>query len=211
MLKHYLKRVGKVTGPLSRNTSHSALEVIKKDLLGLPQFKGGEHFLIFGNDLHEHYLEDKYPRKVNAAERNKIMVMVSKLRAHPIAHQLYKESTREKKCYIKIQGVEISFILDILQPIFKRGADLKSTSCSNEKEFIEKAKEYGYFRQGETYKQAAKLKSFFFIGIQKQSPYNIYILNVDDYKEEMRYAKEELKFLLYFYKHYGKTINTESG
>lgn len=210
-LNAYLKRAGLTTGPLIRNTSHSRLEVVKKFLLCLPQFKGGESFLVFGNELHLQWLQNKGEEKLSLEENKKIKAMLQKLRANPICKMLYANSVREQKLYTTLHEVEIALILDIEQQKEKRGADLKTTTCRNLKDFVEKAIEYGYFRQGKTYKLARKLKHFYFIAIQKEPPYNIFIMDVSAYPAEEQYAEEELEFLLYFYKNYGYFITEENN
>lgn len=208
MLNVYLQRTGVTTGPLLRNTSHSALDVIKKFLLGQAQFMGGEHFLNFGSALHEAFLVDKWDGeflKLSPPDQAKVRRMVKKLRSHPIVMSLMERSTREQKKMVGMNGVQVAFILDIdQQPHHSRGGDLKTTTCRSLEHFVEKAIEYGYFRQGKTYKVGGNLKEFYFIGISKEEPHNIYILDVNKYAHEEKYAGKELEFLLYFYKNYGK-------
>ena len=93
-------------------------------------------------------------------------------------------------------------ILDAKQPELKRGFDLKSTDCNSQQAFEETVQRYGYVRQGLTYKLAAKLKFFYFVGIQKVAPFNIFIvdLNAAKFKTDLLYAEQELKFLLAFIK-----------
>jgi hypothetical protein len=203
-------RAGLVTGPRLKNTSHSALEVIKKFLLGLPQFKdmAGSHvYLNFGTALHEAFLEDKYGDAYNTLDdhdKQKIKNMTRRLNNHPVVKALMKESVREDKFIVDINGVPVAVVLDSKQPPLKRGFDLKTTSCKNQKTFVEKGNSIGYPRQGLTYVKAAKLKQFYFVAIDKEPPHNIYIYNLNDYPNELKYAEKELEFLLYFYKHYGK-------
>lgn len=206
MLTTYLQRTGATTGRLQKNTSHSSLEVIKKALLGQKQFSGGEQYLAFGNACHERFLVNSFKRKVSKEEDKDLKGMVAALVKDAIVNSLMKNSIREQKFYIHVNGVEMAMVLDIKQPHLSRGADLKTTNCKSLNEFIKKALEYGYVRQGVTYKKGAKLKSFYFIGVQKTPPYNVYLMNLADFSEEEAYAERELEFLLYFYKHYGKCV-----
>lgn len=205
MLLTHLRNNNLVTGPLARNTSHSGLSVIFNSICGFAQFSGGEQFLTFGNALHERYLIDSYVRKVTDDEGKLLLGMITALRKHIIAIALMKDSEREMKIYDRLNGVEVAMILDIKQVKKKTGADLKSSACKTYKEFLESAIKYGYFRQGKTYKLGAKLNHFYFIGVSKFPPHPVFILYVNDYPEEEQYAEQELKFLLYFYKFYGKT------
>jgi hypothetical protein len=210
-LNVYLRQRGIVTGPRakSKNTSHSALDVILKHLTNREQFKGGETFLIFGNATHTSFLLNKSEHKgLSRKEISYISAMCKKLWAHPVVRQLMDKAVCEKKKKRRLNGVLVAYILDINQKFLKRGADLKTTTCKTLEEFIEKAIAFGYFRQGETYKVAEGLKDFIFIGIQKEPPFNVYILDVSLYPQEIKYAKQELEFLLYFYQNYGNVLRS---
>lgn len=214
-LNFYFKRVGVTSGPLIRNTSASSLGVIKNFLCNKPQFKGGEDFLVFGNALHEQFLENKFDSKnslsLSDSDKGKIKKMLAKLLAHPVVKSLMANSIREDKCYSELNGVKMAFILDIKKPQILTGADLKTTNCSNFNQCLEKAITLGYFRQAVVYKKCAKLKHFYFIFIQKEEPHDIFLLDVSMYPEHEHYAERELEFLLYFYKHYGNFIEKKIG
>jgi len=206
LLSSYLKRVGFITGSLHSNTSHSRLEVIKKYLIGAKQFVGGEGFLSLGSAVHERYLEDKKAIALDGDEEKLASAMVKALQKHFIAQQLYKDSTREEKLYVELEGTLITFILDIHQKKKKVGADIKTTTCRTLEDFIKKAREYGYFRQGVTYSRAANLKAFYFIGVTKEINPKIFLLHIQMFPQDIKYAEQELKFLLYFFKNYGNII-----
>lgn len=208
-LTTYLQRAGVTSGPSFKNTSHSQLEVIKRGLLGLPQFKGGEAFLSFGSALHEQWLEAKKGHKLDKVSQLQLHSCLQALNSSQSAMWLLKDSVREEKLKTRIHGVEMAFILDIHKKKERIGADLKTTGVRNLSEFVLKAKEYGYFRQAITYIRAANLKDFYFIAVTKTASPKVFIMRVGDYPEELHYAEEELKFLLYFYGHYGK-IQTEN-
>lgn len=200
-----------MSGSSIKNTSHSSLEVVKKYLLGQPQFFGNEGYLTFGSALHEVFLQgirDNYYKQLDKTDRVTVDSMVRKLNANPIVVSLMRNSTREHKFSVKLNKVLTVCILDAKQPELKRGFDLKTTDCNSQSAFEETVQRYGYVRQGLTYKLAAKLKFFYFIGIQKVAPFNIYIVDLDaaKFKTDMLYAEQELKFLLYFYKNYGRVL-----
>lgn len=204
----YLKSEGLVTGPLAKNTSHSGLLDLRRQLLRLPkppEIKP-EH-QNFGNALHEQFLENgKKTYVVSKEEQEMIEAMIKALWAHPLVRNLMADSVREEKLYEELMGVLIAYILDINCKKRKIGADLKSTACRTKEQFIEKAIEYGYINQGFTYKEIEKLKMFFFIGVTKEKKPKVFILCLTDHKEELEYAKNEVEFLLYFYSMYGKII-----
>lgn len=208
LLPLYLKKTGLVTGPLAKNTSHSGLLDLRRQLLGLPKppETKPEH-QNFGNALHEQFLENgKKTFMVIPEEQKLIDAMIKALWAHPLVKNLMADSVREEKLYKEFQGVLLAYILDINCKKRKIGADLKSTVCRTLAQFIEKAFEYGYINQGFTYKEIEKLKMFFFIGVSKEKKPKVFILNLADHKEELEYAKNEVEFLLYFYSGYGKLI-----
>lgn len=202
-LSSLLKRLGKTTGPLlDSNTSHSGMDGIKMLLFGQTPSPFPEHFLIFGNTLHLRCL-------TKSKERGKIDVeilerMVTVWFKSTLVKKLLHRSVREKKLYVFINGVKLAIILDIEQPHTRTGADLKSTSCTTLAAFIAKAIELDYFRQGLIYKTGRRLREFYFIGVSKQYPHSIFPLRIDDFPEEMEYARQELEFLLYFFSNYGK-------
>ena len=211
MLSNILITSGLCSGPSLKNTSHSSLEVIKKYLLGYPQFHGDEKYLLFGSSLHEVFLQgirSNYYAQLNSIDRVTVDLMVRKLNNNPIVVSLMRNSTREQKFSVKLNGVLTTCILDAKQPELKRGFDLKSTDCTSQQQFEETVQRYGYVRQGLTYKLAAKLKFFYFVGIQKVAPFNIFIVDLDaaKFKTDMLYAEQELKFLLAFYKTYGRIL-----
>lgn len=211
MLNMLLKGSGHCTGPISKNTSHSGMEVLKKFLLGLPQFQGGEKFLLFGAALHEVFLQGiryKAYKLLSKEDRATVDAMVKKLNSNPIVVNLMRNSTREHRFSVKLNGVLTVCVLDAKQPELKRGFDLKTTDCNTQQQFEDTIRRYGYIRQGLTYVLAAKLKQFYFVGINKTAPYNIFIVDLNDKKfaTDLLYAKEELKFLLYLYKNYGQLL-----
>lgn len=208
-LQIYLKRAGRVTGPLGKNTSHSALEVIKKYLLGLPQFKGGESFLFFGNHLHSTFAKEDpsgYAKHLSDSDLVKLVRMQEALDTHPVVKRLKKGATQEVKRYVKLNGVVVAIILDVHQIVAKTGADLKTSDCKTVPAFIKKARKIGYFRQAKTYMLGAGLRYFFFITITKEEDPTILVIDVGQYKDDLNYAEHELDFLLYFFANYGNVL-----
>jgi hypothetical protein len=187
------------------------MEVTKKELLGYPQYVGDEEFLRFGAALHEVFLQadrNRSYKMLDADSKAKVEAMVKRLNDNPIVTSLMTNSTREHKFSIRLNKVKTVVILDAKQPMLRRGFDLKTTNATSQRDFEEKIRTLGYVRQGLTYKLAAGLKYFYFVGINKTKPYPIFIADIDSkqFKDDYRYAENELKFLLYFYRFYGKTI-----
>jgi hypothetical protein len=200
----YLKRAGLTTGPSRKKTRHSDLSVVKSFLLGKPPIGGYQAHNNFGLVVHEEFLlKKKSKRKLTEVERDNANGMLKALFAHPVVKKLMVDLICEKRRYATLNGVPIGYTPDGLHKRGKWIIDLKTTVCSNEFIFWKKAVEYGYVRQGITYCTATGVKEYYIIGIQKVYPFKVFIHRLKDYPEQVKYAEQELKFLLYFYKNYG--------
>jgi hypothetical protein len=210
-LSKYLTNIGLVTGPRKKNTSHSGLDTLRRNLLGLPLFQGGEEFLKFGVALHDVFLQDDFEvyNTLLPWQQQLVDKLVEKLRAHPVVMKLFNKSRREKKKYKKINGVLVAYILDMHQVKLSNGSDLKSTVCTTFQDCLKKAISYGYHKQRHIYKTVEKLQEFYFIFISKKFPHDIFILGDKDFKPYEEYARKEVEWLLYVYKHYGKFVTPE--
>lgn len=200
-----MKRAGLMTGSLlSRRTRHSELALVKTFLLGKVIKIGYNTAYNFGSAVHEEFLVNKKSkRKLTAEEQKDLKGMMNSLRKHPIVKKLMVNLICEKRQHTELNKIKLGFTPDGLHRLLKWIIDLKTTSCQNITVFTKKCIEYGYFRQGVTYMIATKAKEFYIIGIQKSSPYKVYIVRLQDFKNELRYAEEELAFLLYIYSNYG--------
>lgn len=199
----YLKRAGRLTGPSCLETRHSALSVLKKVLLGGVPDTGYKAYNNFGSAVHSLFLVNKKGRwKLNPIEHRTREMMVKSLKSHPIVNRLLSQChTFEKRKKTKLNGVKLGFTPDGHGNVI--GIDLKTTACTDLKDFEIKAFEYGYFRQGRTYSIPLKLKEFWIIGIGKKPPFSVFIILTNNFKDWMHYAEKELEFLLYIYKNYG--------
>lgn len=100
--------------------------------------------------------------------------------------------------------------LDINNNRKKIMIDLKTTSAATEEEFISKAIKLSYPRQGCVYEELSGHKESIFIGISKKNigteekpHYPIFLFETNNYGKEKDYAREEVEYLLNFYKTYG--------
>jgi hypothetical protein len=203
LLKHNI-----VTGPLERNTSYSRLDSLRKYLLGMEQFKGGEHFLTFGVAVHELFLEEKKEeafKGLSKDDQKRVIAMVKSLNSHPVVQSLMDKGISEEKQYGHLHGVEFAYIIDRKQLHLDRAFDLKTTTCKDQKDFEQKAIDYGYPKQGYIYKTLSNVKEFYFIGIQKYPPFKVFVVGTDSpvWQAEEKYAAKEIEFLTYFYQKYG--------
>lgn len=198
------------TGPPTEkdHISSSGLAEIKRVLISGMPFLGDEKYLIFGSEVHRRFLQNKYNKlHLTFAEEQSITGMLSSLNKHKIVKQLMKGSTYEITKIGLLEGTRFKMIGDIINKPKSFGADLKTTSARSEQQFIDLAlKKYDYLRQSWCYKTTEELEDFYFIGIQKQEPFNVYILNVKDYAKEERQSIKETRFLLEFFKHYGRPV-----
>jgi len=190
--------------------SSSGLGEIKRVLVGGAPFTGDEKYLIFGSAVHKRFLENKVSKlKLTHDEEQQISGMLTSLNKHKLVKSLMRNSTREVTEIKHLLGTNFKLIVDI--DAGDIGADLKTTSAKSEQEFIKLAlNKYSYLRQGWCYSMAKKFKEFIFIGIQKQPPYQVYILKQSDYEKEERKIVQETRFLIEFYKKYGRPLPKSS-
>lgn len=215
----YFKRAGLTTGPSSIVTRHTHLGSIKNILLGNHVKAGSatkkKSFQAFGTVMHARFLQPKLKGKelrgvnklwktLSIVDKRKIDGMMLSLKKHPVVSHLMLNTENEKTRRIIFCGVKFQFTPDAVKAK-KTGIDLKTTVCNELEKFIEKAFEYGYFRQGITYMAAHKpaLQEFIIIGICKIYPHKVFIVDILQFKDKILYCKQELNFLLYFYKNYG--------
>lgn len=188
--------------------SNSGLGEIKRVLLNGPPFLGDEIHLHFGSEVHKRFLLYKKSKfKFTAEQEADINGMIEALDKDPFVSRIVSSAVFEKEYIRKVEGVNVKVILDIKGVKKNRGigADLKTTSCSTHQAFVKSALEkYDYLRQGKLYKEAEKLDDFYFIGIQKRKPYRVFIMDVSDYAKEEAAAWEEAKFLIEFFRMFGR-------
>jgi len=203
----YLKRAGVITGPLAKATSHSAMEVTKKHLLCLPQFKGGEDYLVFGSAAHETYYKGDFDnafKRLDDEQRERIKAMLKSLDKHPVAKSLRQGAVCEQRTEVELNGVKVTVILDAEQKKLSRVSDLKTTKCKTLQQVEAKAGEYSYPRQLTTYKLGRRHRNAYNVFVCVEPPHEVFIYDLSRYPDEISYAERELEFLLYFTKHYGK-------
>lgn len=207
-----LKKARLTTGPsLRRETRHSNLSVLKAFILGeslvVTKLKKSAYNL--GTAVHEKYLKGKNRRKLTPEDRKHYKGMLAALERSPIARRLFAGTIKEKRIRSVINGVRIGGTPDARKPIGKDKNvcayvnDLKTTACTTFAAFLITSFKYGYFRQGVTYMIFTKAREYFLVGVSKIPPYRVFIFRLQDYPDLLRYAEQELKFLLYFYKRYG--------
>lgn len=202
-----MKFTNKIKGPLvlhekKARTSHSGLSEVLRIILGLPGFSGDEKFLQLGLEFHARELENKSVVKLPASDQKTVNGMLAALKKHKWYQRMKVDTKKEKELIKKIDGVKVSGWIDILKRT-QYVIDLKSTTCETYDDFLQKAVSYGYFRQGIIYALLANVEDVYFVGVQKQSPHKVFVLNIRDYPLLVAEARQEVKFLLYYFKEYG--------
>lgn len=201
-LHSYLKRAGLTTGPSSLRINNSSLSALKKWMLGQPQFNIPPRYLLFGREFHKRCLEPHKRKKILTKEEEyDLKKMVDSLCNHYLFRELAKGAKMEHLIQTEsINGVKVRGTLDINNQHLLAGGDPKTTSTRSRSAFIKSCFEYDYPRQAWFYKQLAGLDEFFFLGIQKKAPYGVFVMDMSDYKREMKEAQYEAEFLLEFYR-----------
>lgn len=185
----------------------------------MPPFLGGERYLQFGTELHLRALKRKKGKwKPQTPEEKKQMEGGLK---SLFKLKLFTESWQGAIIEKKIKRADAFGIfgmhgtLDINNKRKKRIVDLKTTSAETEEEFIKKAIQLSYPRQGEVYEELdGETEETFFIGISKKNigteekpEYPIFIFDLNNYEKEKQAARQEAEFLLTFYKENGLPID----
>lgn len=206
-LLQFLTTMQLVARPTKRATAinNSGLSQLKARLLGHADKPIDKSFFLVGSEVHKRTLERKKRHKrFIKADELKIRGMVSALLGNSIVAALLVGAIVEKKLKGVVMGVKMHGTLDINR-VHDRGliADIKTTSGKTQADCIKSCIMYGYFRQAIVYMTLAGAKDFMFIFITKSTPHKIFFVNVKDYPNEMEAAREELKFLLYFWSTYG--------
>jgi len=148
-----------------------------------------------GTEVHSRFLEKKKPiLKLSKDDAASVVSMVEALELHPVVRRLMYRAKVEHYFKQKLWGLMVSGYIDILPP--KDVADLKTTRHKNQHDFAANMD----FLQAAMYRAVTKRKDFYYIGIQKEKPFNVFIFNVHQYPERIRQADEELKYLIKYVK-----------
>jgi len=148
-----------------------------------------------GTEVHSRFLEKKKPiLKLSEEDTNSVVSMVEALELHPVVRRLMFKAKVEQYFKQKLWGLMVSGYIDILPP--KDVADLKTTRHRNQHDFAANMD----FLQAAMYRAVTKRKDFYYIGIQKEKPFNVFIFNVHQYPDRIKQADEELKYLIKYVK-----------
>lgn len=201
-LHAYLKGAGLTTGPSHLRINNSTLSRLKSWLLGHESYSIPPRYLIFGREYHKRLLEPhKRKKKLTKEEEYALCRMIESMEANSIYRQLKKGALFEHLIDTEsLCGVPVRGTLDICNHKLSAEGDPKTTSVRSRAAFIEAAMDYNYPRQRVFYQGIAKLGNSFLLGIQKKPPFQVFPVDMNDYKKEMQAAKFEMEFLLEFYR-----------
>lgn len=129
--------------------SNSYLSTLKRALLGQDQFYGSEHHLVFGTEHHRRSLEPGEPRAVLQRDEQLCSDMSLSFTSNPEVKKILKGAKTEVQYDVIYRGLHVQVRIDIDRP--RDWFDLKGTKCTDERDFIRKAREYDYFRQAALY------------------------------------------------------------
>jgi hypothetical protein len=115
--------------------------------------------------------------------------MVKNLKANPVVMRLLRGAKTEVKFKKKIKGLVLLGYIDILNEAV---ADLKTTRHTNRAKFIAEMD----FLQAAVYLRVTGKKDFYYVGISKVFPYQVFIYNVNQFPDRMVKANEQLDYLI---------------
>jgi hypothetical protein len=181
-----------------KHVSNSLLGNVNGKLLGEVGFVGGERFLAIGSEVHRRVLEPDEPPEFELTASEDVLVsdMVEELGKCQELTELLSESTNEVVRIRDLYGTPMKVIIDILLEGRGLGADIKTTSARTEKAFRKSIEKFDYVRQAAIYMMVEGLDEFKFVAVTKKKPMKVFIIDMNDYVDEMEYYKEEVKILL---------------
>ena len=171
--------------------SYSSLSNVWKNE---PPLNGDEPFLAFGVELHSRFLEKKVINILSDEEEEMLRKMLKRLETSSMVKAIMHDALVEQEIKQMIMGIPFLGYIDVKKP--KLLADLKSTKLTSKTKFIESLD----FLQPVIYRKATGIKDFYFIGISKTAPHDIFTFNANDYPEKLKESENKLKQLITYVK-----------
>lgn len=173
--------------------SYSSLTMVKN--CSEPQKTSTKYFDI-GTEVHSQFLEKKKAlwKTLTPDEREQVKSMVNALNSHPVVSKLMVGAKVEQKFDTEVFGLRTVGYIDIL--LIKDIADLKTTRHKNVYDFAADMN----FLQAALYRAATGRNDFYYIGIQKQLPFKVFVFNIHQYATRVKEADLELKRLIKYVK-----------
>lgn len=101
----------------------------------------------------------------------------------------------EQEFYGELCGIAFKTKVDAINKNFQAIGDAKSTSTRTLKDFLETFEKYGYWRQAYIYMMITGMPSFYFWGVSKIKPHNVFFVDVSQYPIQMANAAIEVTWL----------------
>jgi hypothetical protein len=170
--------------------SYSSLKNVRD---GKSPEKIPQHYLTFGTEIHSRFLEGKAIEKLNPDQEKLLTRLTEKLNGDKMVQSLMRGAEFEVEFKKPVNGLTLYGFIDILRP--KEAADLKTTSLTSKKAFIESMD----FLQPAIYLEVSGRADFYYIGVSKVNA-EIFTFNVNSYPARMKDARAELKKLIKYVK-----------
>lgn len=155
-------------------------------------------WLAFGKELHSRALEGIVLDKLSTSEEKLLKAMLKSLKDNALVQGLWKSGVFEDEFKKKVYGVNTLGYLDHWCKKRKIVTDLKSTRLTSHNQFVESMD----FLQAALYLYVTGAKEFYYVGISKTAPHNVFIFAVSEYPGKLMDARLQLEYLL-------KYINTK--
>lgn len=162
-----------------------------------PGYTTGIHFDV-GTELHSRWLEGKTIQVFDKPTEAMLKGMTKALNNDRVAYGiLYDSESVELEFNELVNGVMTHGFIDICPPVtVPYLGDLKTTKETERSNFIKSMD----FLQAVLYMKANKRKDFYYIGVSKIKPYNVFTFRVSDYPDRIKAATNELTELLSYVK-----------
>jgi exodeoxyribonuclease VIII len=140
-----------------------------------------------GKAIYEHFLSESTGKEliVNQDQFYTAMKIKAAVMNHPKAAALLRQGIAEKAVFSEINGVKVKIKPDFYNTEFNLIVDLKTTQCAANDEFSKSVANYRYHVQAAFYTDVlkstgAKVDGFMFIAVDKESPYNVEVYQLDN-------------------------------
>jgi len=140
-----------------------------------------------GKAIYEQFLSESAGKEiiVTAEQLKTALQIKAAVMNHPKAAALLRQGIAETPVFGELNGVQVKIKPDFYNTEFNYIVDLKTTQCAAPDEFSKSVANYRYHVQAPFYTDVlkstgAKVDGFMFIAVDKESPYNVEVYQLDD-------------------------------
>lgn len=140
-----------------------------------------------GKAIYEQFLSESAGKEliVTASQFETANQIKTAVYNHPKAAALLRQGIAEVPVFSELHGVPVRIKPDFLNTQFDICVDLKTTACSAPDEFSKSVWNFRYHVQAAFYSDVLKsagkqIKSFMFIAVDKDAPFNVEVYQIDD-------------------------------